>query len=234
MLSSQATAGTESPACIRLPARAHNQALLLLVDSGSSHSFVSAEFVRRVKLQTISIPAVSVKVANGQNITCDSMVKQMEWHSQGHTLKTDLRVLDLDSYDGVLGMDWLDEHSPMDCGWKEKRICFDHEGEWVTLQGITAATVPAPILMDVAMLQQLYDNNEIWALASLEHVPGPKIAELDTVYPEVQAVLLEYDDVFAEPIGLPPHRQYDHAITLEEGAKPPNAKPYRYSPLQKD
>jgi hypothetical protein len=29
-------------------------------------------------------------------------------------------------------------------------------------------------------------------------------------------------------------RQYDHAISLEEGTVPPNTKPYRYSPIQKD
>lgn len=33
---------------------------------------------------------------------------------------------------------------------------------------------------------------------------------------------------------LPPHRQYDHAVTLVEGALPANTRPYRYSPLQKD
>lgn len=33
---------------------------------------------------------------------------------------------------------------------------------------------------------------------------------------------------------MPPHRQYDHAITLELGAPPVNARPYSYSPLQKD
>jgi hypothetical protein len=58
-----------------------------------------------------------VKVANGQFIICDSMVSQLEWSSQGHNLKTDLRVLDIGAYDAVLGMDWLDEHSLMSCQW---------------------------------------------------------------------------------------------------------------------
>jgi hypothetical protein len=55
------------------------------------------------------------------------------------------------------------------------------------------------------------------------------------VLPEgVSSILTEFADVFSEPQGLPPHRQYDHAISLEEGSQPPNTKPYRYSPLQKD
>jgi hypothetical protein len=50
----------------------------------------------------------------------------------------------------------------------------------------------------------------------------------------IRAILTEFNDAFAEPQGLPPHRKYDHAVTLTEGASPPNVKPYRYSPMQKD
>jgi hypothetical protein len=52
--------------------------------------------------------------------------------------------------------------------------------------------------------------------------------------PDLQAVLATFEDVFSEPTSLPPHRQLDHAIYLESGAQPTNARPYRYSPLQKD
>jgi hypothetical protein len=52
--------------------------------------------------------------------------------------------------------------------------------------------------------------------------------------PIIQQVLLEFEDVFAEPSVLPPHRQYDHTFPLLPGANPVNAKPYRYSPLHKD
>lgn len=37
-----------------------------------------------------------------------------------------------------------------------------------------------------------------------------------------------------EPKNLPPHRQYDHAITLESDTPPMNSRLYRYSPMQKD
>jgi hypothetical protein len=48
MLSAQALTGTESPACLRLPARVQDQAMMLLLDSGSSHSFVSSSLVDRL------------------------------------------------------------------------------------------------------------------------------------------------------------------------------------------
>jgi hypothetical protein len=94
--------------------------------------------------------------------------------------------------------------------------------------------VSPPEQMDFHMLQQLQDCNDIWAMAVLEHDHNSLSAETEPVNPSVQVFLSEFRDVFAEPTGLPPHRQYDHAITLEEGASPPNIKPDRYSPLQKD
>ena len=39
---------------------------------------------------------------------------------------------------------------------------------------------------------------------------------------------------FEKPEGLPPKRSHDHKISLIEGAKPVNIRPYRYGGLQKD
>jgi hypothetical protein len=65
LLSAQATSGTESSACIRIQASVGNQAMLLLLDSGSSHSFVDAAFAARLSCPTVPISPVPVQVANG-------------------------------------------------------------------------------------------------------------------------------------------------------------------------
>lgn len=233
MLSAQAVTGTESSIAFRLPVRVGNQTMLLLLDSGSSHSFINTNFAESVGLVTKSIAAVPVRVANGQYITCDRMVPSLEWHCQGQVFKTDLRLLELGAYDGVLGKDWLDSFSPMTCHWSENKISFDYEGQSVTLQGLSAAVSHKVEQMDLATLQQLQSEHEIWGMVVLENIHEASLSP-DTVPLSIQAILHDYADVFADPQGLPPHRQYDHAVTLEEGASPPNTKPYRYSPLQKD
>ncbi|GJR39964.1 putative mitochondrial protein [Tanacetum coccineum] len=50
------------------------------------------------------------------------------------------------------------------------------------------------------------------------------------------ATLLEtkFQDVFAIPNTLPPHRSHDHKIILQEGAPPVNIRPYKHPPTQKD
>jgi hypothetical protein len=80
-------------------------------------------------------------------------------------------------------------------------------------------------------LLKWYKGNKVCALA----VVHPDEQELVSVMPaEIQIGLRTYQDVFATPSGLPPERQYDHAISLVPDVVPVNTRPYRYSPAHKD
>jgi hypothetical protein len=57
----------------------------------------------------------------------EQIVSQFSWLTQGHTLVTDVRVLQLQCYDMVLAMDWLENHSPMWVPWKRKILMFTHK-----------------------------------------------------------------------------------------------------------
>jgi hypothetical protein len=50
----------------------------------------------------------------------------------------------------------------------------------------------------------------------------------------LDALLHHFDDVFAEPTGLPPQRRRDHCIVLTPGAAPVAVRPYRYPAAHKD
>lgn len=90
-----------------------NQVMLLLVDSGSTHNFISASFPQRIAAKPDQMPPVEVRVANGDRFICDKIVSGVQWWLQGHTFTTNMRLLELGAYDGVLGMDWLEQFSPM-------------------------------------------------------------------------------------------------------------------------
>ena len=61
------------------------------------------------------------------------MVPSLEWWSNGHTLVTDMKVLDLPTYDAILGYDWLSSNSPMTCDWANKAIQFHSNGQLINL-----------------------------------------------------------------------------------------------------
>jgi hypothetical protein len=52
--------------------------------------------------------------------------------------------------------------------------------------------------------------------------------------PEIEKLLIEFADIFLEPTQLPPPRDCDHRIQLENDSKAPNIRPYRVPHKQKD
>jgi hypothetical protein len=69
------------------------------------------------------------------------LVKSCPVDMKGLSLKVELNILPLGSYDCLIGMDWLDQHHALlDCRNKEF-TCLDEEGNWKTVQGIPRAVV---------------------------------------------------------------------------------------------
>ena len=112
-LSWYANEGTQSKRTIRLQGLINNQEILILVDSGSSSTFISSATAQKLQFHQEDTVSVQITVANGSQIPSTKIVKDVTWWTQGHTFTTDARVLDLKFYDMVLGMDWLEKYSPM-------------------------------------------------------------------------------------------------------------------------
>jgi hypothetical protein len=171
-LSLQAISGTESMQSIRLQALVKDQSFLLLVGTGSSATFINSAFVQQVGLQSISCPAVKVKVANGQELVSNSMVPAIEWWCNGHSFSTNMRILELGSYDAILGFDWLQNYDPMIYHWKHKALGLEfwHKGAKVRLQGVIASTPEKVGELSVLQLTKWLKGNEVWALALVDFV----------------------------------------------------------------
>jgi hypothetical protein len=63
---------------------------------------------------------------------------------------------------------------------------------------------------------------------------GVSLAALTTTRDLMDALLLEYSDLFQEPQGLPPSRRHDHRIHLLPGTAPVAVRPYWYPQLLKN
>lgn len=64
-LSLNAMAGTETTNLVKLKATVKNKTMLILVDTGSSHNFVSSHFINLTQLPTVPIEQKKIKLANG-------------------------------------------------------------------------------------------------------------------------------------------------------------------------
>ena len=77
-----------------------------------------------------------------------------------------LKILPLKCYDIIIGMDWLENHSPMQVHWSEKWISFQHLGQQVTIQGLTSNTSRLEKL-SATQLQALEQNDDIWCVGAV-------------------------------------------------------------------
>lgn len=233
-LSVDALAGTEGGETIKIRGLVGNQVMLLLIDSGSTHTFVTRAFAERANCQISSAAALPVKVANGEILTSKGQVSNLTWWAQGHTFTTDMRILELGAYDAILGVNWLKQFGRMTIDWQEKYISFNYLGKEITLHGVVSPQNSTLSILTAEQLQKWLSGNEVWAMAVVDPMSAPGDSTTTAVAPDLQTLLDQFGDVFEDPKELPPHRALDHAITLEHDAQPVNSRPYRYSPLQKD
>lgn len=114
----------------------------ILLDSGSSTSFISESLARKLVSLYWEPIACSVQVAGGGILKSAAMVRQLCWSIGDCHFQSDFRVLDLSSFDMVIGMDWLVRFSPMQIHWQEQWISIPYQGQQYTLHGIGAVVAP--------------------------------------------------------------------------------------------
>jgi hypothetical protein len=143
------------------------------------------------------------------------------------------KILPLDYYDAILGMEWLQMFSPMTIEWKEKWLSFQYQGTQITLHGIKDTSCAAPEIT-VNQLLGMEKSQSIWGMVQLFNIAPDSVQQPAAIPFQIQQLVDSFQDLFAEPTGVPPIRALTHSIPLLPGAQPFRLKPYRYTPFQKD
>jgi hypothetical protein len=107
-LSISAAQGTDTAQTIRLVGTLFQQPVVLLLDSGSSSSFVSQSLAAKLPHWTPLSEPGQVRVANGNILQCTHELLDCPLTIQGHCFSVNLKILPLMCYDIILGMDWLE------------------------------------------------------------------------------------------------------------------------------
>ncbi|GAV68022.1 RVP_2 domain-containing protein [Cephalotus follicularis] len=96
------------------------------MDSGASHSFISAGFASCLDVTPNCMSYIlDVSTPTGTSMYTDSIYRTCEMSMAGIPLYADLIVLPIRDFDVILGMDWLSVHrARMDCYNKTVDFCM--------------------------------------------------------------------------------------------------------------
>jgi hypothetical protein len=217
--------------------------LIILIDSGSTHSFMDANVVGELQLSVENSPVLAVIVVNGSIMLCDSYTAGFTWFMQGCEFVANLRILKLGRCDMVLGVDLLRKFLPILFCEFVANLRILKLGRCDMVLGVDLLRKFLPILFDFIKIKitfkkerRMLELKGIIETASLQPMTVEKVQKnLKTsimgfirqfflieatttsvavlANSEVGELLANYAEVFQEPIA-----RHDHKIPLQVGA----------------
>jgi len=81
-------------------------------------------------------------VANGEHVSCPSIIRQALLTIDNDTFRVDLFVMLLAGYDLVLGMQWLATLGPVLWDFNARKMSFQRQGRAVCWTGVVTTSAP--------------------------------------------------------------------------------------------
>ncbi|KAL5576062.1 hypothetical protein UlMin_017761 [Ulmus minor] len=106
--------------------------VVILIDSGESHSFIATKLVHELKLPYEVTNGVGVVVGNGMSFKQEGVCRAVQLVIQGCEVIDDLFPFELGSVDIVLGVTWLRTMGEVRANWEKFTMCFLKNGSWVS------------------------------------------------------------------------------------------------------
>jgi hypothetical protein len=107
VISLHAIIGSPTPSTMRVKGRLNNNGITSLMDSGSTHNFLSTRWAEKVGLKPNHTRRLQVIVANGERLECRGLYKGLLLWMQGEPFVVDFFLLALEGNDAMLGTQWF-------------------------------------------------------------------------------------------------------------------------------
>ncbi|KAK8948956.1 hypothetical protein KSP39_PZI005193 [Platanthera zijinensis] len=208
-------------------AKANGKVTKALLDTGATHNFMTEQEAKRLGLH--------VSKGDGWLKTVNGVARPLQGASRGVELQigtwkgqVDFSIAPMDDFQVVLGMDFFVKVRAITMPFC-RSMCIMEEGSPCMIPAVEGPPTNGKQLSAMQIAKGI-KKGEVTYLATLKEEAAA--AEDEEVHPLVEQVLKENQDVMpAElPNKLPPRREVDHEIVLEQGAKPPAMAAYRMAP----
>ncbi|GKD27045.1 putative reverse transcriptase domain-containing protein [Tanacetum coccineum] len=112
----------------------NNRYAFVLFDSGSARSFMDTRFSSMLDIDLVKIGAsYEVELADGRVVSTNTVLKGYTLSLVNHVFEIDLMLIELGTFDVIIGMDWLVKHDVVIvCG--EKVVCIPYGNKMLIVE----------------------------------------------------------------------------------------------------
>nr|GFB33454.1 putative reverse transcriptase domain-containing protein [Tanacetum cinerariifolium] len=178
----------------------NNHYATVLFHSGADRSFVSTKFSTLINIKPIEIDtSYEAELTDGKIVSTNNVLKGCTLNLLNHSFPIDLMVIELGSFDVVIGMDWLSKNdAAILCG--EKKVIIPLKNKALIIEGDRNQS-RLKIISCIKAQKYIKNGCELFLAQVTRTVSKEKRVE------DVP-VICDFPKVFPEDLpGLPPPRQ---------------------------
>ncbi|GJY46013.1 putative reverse transcriptase domain-containing protein [Tanacetum coccineum] len=176
--------------------------------------------IKPAKLNT----SYEVELADRKVVCTDNVLKGYTLNLLDHLFNIDLMLIELVTFDVIIGMDWLVERDVVImCGKKEVHVPY--KNKTLVVKSDSGAS-RLKVISCIKARKYIERGSQLFLAQVTEKEPSKK--QLQDV-----PVIRNFPEVFPDDLpGLPPPRQVEFRIELVPGAAPVARAPYRLAPSE--
>ena len=129
-ISLNAFIGRNSCSSLQLAGSIHGKTVLILIDSGSTHNFLSIAIVKELGIPLDHLESFVVQIDNGDIVFGKGICRQVVIKLKNINIQEDFYPFELGNVDAILGVKWLAYLDTVQANWKEMFIKFQVDGRW--------------------------------------------------------------------------------------------------------
>ena len=127
--------GFSRPKTMKMKGNIGEHSVIVLVDSGASHNFISETLANNLGLPISETGVFVVKLGDGRQISSAGMCKQIKLLVNGVSIVADFHLFNLGGVDVILGISWLETLGEVKLNWRTLCMSFEQNGKKMSLQG---------------------------------------------------------------------------------------------------
>ncbi|GJW57045.1 putative reverse transcriptase domain-containing protein [Tanacetum coccineum] len=165
----------------------NNHFATTLFDSGTDYSFVSTTFIPLLGLESSDLGfKYEIEIASGQRVEIDKVIKGCKLEIKGHVFDIDLIPFGHESFDVIIGMDWLSNY-------KAEIVCHKK-----------VVRIPLPDGKVLRVLGERPDEKARFLMGIKKQEEIVVVIEFPEVFPDDLSGLLPIQEIELIPGAMPP------------------------------